>query len=74
MLTAARIIGDRIALDVPARRLDLLIDEQEMALRLAALAPVLAARERPSRGFARLYDQHVNQADDGADLDFLTGD
>lgn len=66
--------GDRIALDVPARRLDLLIDEAEMARRLEALRPAMAARARPRRGFARLYDEHVNQADEGADLDFLTGD
>ena len=66
--------GDRIALDVPARRLDLLVDEAEMASRLAALQPTLAARRRPSRGFAKLYDDHVNQADEGADLDFLADD
>ena len=66
--------GDRIALDVPARRLDLLVDEAEMASRLAALQPALAARRRPSRGFAKLYDDHVNQADEGADLDFLADD
>ena len=66
--------GDRIALDVPARRLDLLIDTTEMAQRLAALAPIMAERQPPPRGFARLYHDHVMQADDGGDLDFLIGD
>ena len=64
--------GDRIALDVPARRLDLLIEPDEMAARMAAVQAALAARPRPSRGFAKLYDDHVTQADDGADLDFLS--
>ncbi len=66
--------GDRISLDVPARRLDLLVDEAELDRRLAEFRPVLAARPLPKRGYARLYQDHVLQADDGADLDFLIGD
>jgi dihydroxy-acid dehydratase len=60
--------GDRIRLDVPARRLDLLIDAAELAERLRLLPP---RAEAPARGYARLYDLHVLQADEGADFDFL---
>jgi dihydroxy-acid dehydratase len=60
--------GDLIRLDVPARRLDLLVDDGEIDRRFAALAPAAAA---PARGYARLYDRHVLQADEGCDFDFL---
>ena len=63
--------GDRIRLDVPARRLDLLIDAAEMAARLAALP---GDRASPPRGYARLFDRHVLQADEGVDFDFLRGE
>ena len=62
--------GDRIRLDVPARRLDLLIDPAELAERMRSLAAPAAG---PARGYARLYDRHVLQADEGADFDFLSG-
>jgi dihydroxy-acid dehydratase len=61
--------GDLIQLDVPGRRIDLLVDEAELAARRAALAP---AEAPPSRGYARLHEMHVLQADGGCDLDFLT--
>jgi dihydroxy-acid dehydratase len=60
--------GDRIRLDVPARRLDLLIDGAELAERLRLLPP---RAEAPARGYARLYDLHVLQADEGTDFGFL---
>jgi dihydroxy-acid dehydratase len=60
--------GDRIRLDVPNRRLELLVGTEELAARMAALPPAPSA---PDRGYARLYDQHVTQADDGLDFDFL---
>jgi len=60
--------GDIIRLDVAARHVDLLVDEAELDRRSAALAPVA---ERPARGYARLYHDHVMQADDGCDFDFL---
>jgi dihydroxy-acid dehydratase len=63
--------GDRIRLDVPARRLDLLVDEAEIASRLRDLPPRPAA---PDRGYARLFDRHVLQADEGTDFDFLRGE
>jgi len=62
--------GDRIRLDVPARRIELLIEPEELDRRMAALP---APAPSPARGYARLYDQHVLQADEGADFDFLTG-
>jgi len=63
--------GDPVRLDVPARRLDLLVKEVELARRRAA-APAPAAP--PGRGYARLFVQSVLQADQGCDFDFLLGD
>jgi L-arabonate dehydrase len=61
--------GDVIELDVPARRLHLDVSDAELAARKAAwIAP-----EAPKRGYYRLYVEHVQQADKGADLDFLVG-
>jgi len=60
--------GDRIRLSVRERRIDLLIDEREMQKRKAAWRPPV---EAPKRGYARLYMQHVMQAEHGCDFDFL---
>jgi dihydroxy-acid dehydratase len=62
--------GDQITLDVPARRLHLHIDDEELARRMAALRPRPA---HATRGYAKLYIDHVMQADRGADFDFLVG-
>lgn len=62
--------GDLIRLDVSARRLDLLVDDAELERRRAAWRPPQPPAER---GWVRLYSEHVLQADQGADLDFLTG-
>src|SRR5215468_428181 len=61
--------GDMIALDVPNRSLQLLLEQQEIDPRLKAWK----APELPSGGYKRLYVTHVNQADEGCDLDFLVG-
>jgi dihydroxy-acid dehydratase len=61
--------GDIIELDVPARRLHLEVSDAELAKRRAAWT----APELPKRGYYRLYVEHVQQADKGADLDFLVG-
>jgi len=62
--------GDLIELDVPRRRLHLHIGDEELARRLAAWqAPTPAL----TSGYWKLYIDHVLQADEGADLDFLVG-
>jgi dihydroxy-acid dehydratase len=64
--------GDEISLDGPNRRLELLVSPDELAARADAWK-----QERPppkySRGYYQLYVQHVMQADQGCDLDFLVG-
>ncbi|MDB5366069.1 MAG: Dihydroxy-acid dehydratase [Rhodospirillales bacterium] len=60
--------GDRIALDVPARTLDLLVDAAELARRASELPPPQPA---PARGYAKLFHDTVLQADQGCDFDFL---
>ncbi|WP_433499449.1 IlvD/Edd family dehydratase [Sphaerimonospora sp. CA-214678] len=62
--------GDPVRLDVPARRLDLLVDDAELERRRAAWQPPKPVADR---GWVRLYGEHVLQADRGADLDFLIG-
>jgi dihydroxyacid dehydratase/phosphogluconate dehydratase len=62
--------GDRIRLDVEARALDALLDEAELARRRAAWTPPAG---RDARGYGRLYENHVLQANDGCGLDFLRG-
>ncbi|GAA2645324.1 IlvD/Edd family dehydratase [Nonomuraea recticatena] len=61
--------GDPIVLDVPARRLDIDLPQRELSLR----TPVTTGFAEPARGWQRLYIDHVLQADQGADLDFLVG-
>jgi dihydroxy-acid dehydratase len=61
--------GDRIRLSLRERRLDLLVDEPELARRRAGLR----ATAVPERGYRRLYAEQVLQADEGCDLAFLRG-
>ena len=62
--------GDQIALDVSSRSLDLLVDPSELAARRASWTP----RPRPaSRGYEQLFSEHVTQANEGCDFDFLAG-
>ena len=60
--------GDSIRLAVAERRLDLLISEQEMSSRWSRWSPPPTEH---LRGYPRLYAEHVLQADQGCDLDFL---
>ena len=61
--------GDRIRLSVKDRKLDLLVSDAEMNKRREGFqTPPL-----PPRGYARLYNQHILQADGGCDFDFLRG-
>jgi L-arabonate dehydrase len=62
--------GDMIELDVHAKRIHLDVSDEELAKRRKNWAqPELAA----NRGYVNLYVKHVQQADKGADLDFLVG-
>jgi dihydroxy-acid dehydratase len=60
--------GDRIKLSVSQRRLDLLVDDAELGRRRAAWHPPGVT---PRRGYAKLYMDHVLQAEHGCDFDFL---
>jgi dihydroxy-acid dehydratase len=60
--------GDEIVLDTEARRLDLLVSEEELARRRAAWH---APAARPARGYRRLFGERVLQAPEGCDFDFL---
>jgi dihydroxy-acid dehydratase len=64
--------GDLISLDVAARRLEVDVPDAELAAREPSPAAV-AGYAHPTRGWERLYVEHVLQADTGADLDFLRG-
>jgi L-arabonate dehydrase len=63
--------GDMIELDVDGRTLRLDVSDDELAARKAAWKAPLPVV--PPGGYAQLYIQHVQQADQGADLDFLVG-
>jgi dihydroxy-acid dehydratase len=60
--------GDRIGLSVRERRIDLLVHEDELQKRKAAWRPPVTP---PARGYAKLYMDHVLQAEHGCDFDFL---
>ncbi len=60
--------GDRITLDVPARRLTLDVDDEELERRRAQWTP---PAPRYERGYGALYTEHITQADEGCDFDFL---
>jgi L-arabonate dehydrase len=62
--------GDEIELDVPRRTLSLRVDEAELARRKAAWTP---RTPHFTRGYGRLFLEHVLQANEGCDFDFLRG-
>lgn len=62
--------GDEIELDVQQRRIHWHVDEQEIAARRAAWTPPEAPWQR---GYQALFAQHVTQAHEGCDFDFLSG-
>jgi dihydroxy-acid dehydratase len=63
--------GDRVRLDLPARRLDMLVDQAEIDRRRAAW---VAPAPRYERGYGWMFLRHVSQADAGCDFDFLRTD
>jgi len=60
--------GDIVRMDLPNRRLDMLVAEDEIARRRAAWTP---PAPRFERGWGWMYSKHVTQADKGCDFDFL---
>jgi len=62
--------GDLIELDVERRRLQLLIDDAEMMKRKRAWK---APARKFERGYGALFSQHIRQANEGCDFDFLEG-
>lgn len=63
--------GDIVRLDLPKRRLDMLVAEDELARRRSAWTP---PPPRFERGWGWMYSKHVTQADKGCDFDFLERD
>jgi dihydroxy-acid dehydratase len=60
--------GDMIELDIPARTLNMVVDEAELARRRAAWTP---PPPRYQRGYGWMFAHHIEQADQGCDFDFL---
>ncbi|HAC47886.1 MAG TPA: dihydroxy-acid dehydratase, partial [Sulfitobacter sp.] len=61
--------GDIVRMDLEARTLDMLVDEDELAARRAAWK---APEPRFERGWGYMFQRHVGQADQGCDFDYLT--
>jgi dihydroxy-acid dehydratase len=63
-----RISDDAIEVDVAARTINLVVSDQEMARRKAAWTP---PPPRYERGYGAMFSEHIGQADEGCDFDFL---
>jgi dihydroxy-acid dehydratase len=62
--------GDEIEIDVDKRRIHLAVGEEELNRRRAAWTP---PPPRYQRGYGAMFSQHIGQADEGCDFDFLEG-
>jgi len=62
--------GDLVELDVDARKLNMLVDDQELSRRRTAWHPKEGIYPR---GYGKLFMQHIRQANEGCDFDFLEG-
>jgi dihydroxy-acid dehydratase len=62
--------GDIVELDVPARKLNLKVSDEELQKRRAAWRPKSRKFER---GYGKLFSEHIRQANEGCDFDFLEG-
>jgi dihydroxy-acid dehydratase len=60
--------GDTISVDIPARSIRLDVPDEELSRRRAAMEP---APRRYERGYGWMFSQHIRQADEGCDFDFL---
>ncbi len=60
--------GDRIAVDVPERKISLLVSDEELAVRRAGL---VEPRPHDLRGYGWMFARHISQANEGCDFDFL---
>jgi dihydroxy-acid dehydratase len=62
--------GDIIELDVAARKLEMHVSDEELAKRRAAWTP---PKPQFPRGYGQMFSQHIKQANEGCDFDFLEG-
>jgi dihydroxy-acid dehydratase len=62
--------GDEIEIDVANRRIHLHVDDSELARRRAAWQP---PPPKYARGYGAMFSEHIGQADEGCDFDFLRG-
>jgi dihydroxy-acid dehydratase len=62
--------GDEISIDVPARRIELRVDDAELARRRSSWQ---RPKRRYLRGYGSMFSEHVGQAHEGCDFDFLKG-
>jgi dihydroxy-acid dehydratase len=62
--------GDEIEIDVEQRRIHLHVSDEELARRKAAWTP---PPPRYPRGYGAMFSEHIGQADEGCDFDFLQG-
>ena len=62
--------GDQVRLDVPSRTLEVLVSEEELEKRRATLPP--PPKTDDLRGYQKLFMEHVQQADEGCDFDFMS--
>ena len=61
--------GDLISIDIPARKLNMLVDDEELERRRAQWK---APEPKFERGYGWMFSQHISQADQGCDFDYLT--
>jgi dihydroxy-acid dehydratase len=62
--------GDIVAIDVAERKLDMRVSEAELTSRRAAMKP---REPYYVRGYGQMFSNHIRQADEGCDFDFLEG-
>jgi len=61
--------GDLVSIDIPARTLNMLVEEDELERRRAGWT---VPKPKFERGYGWMFSQHISQADQGCDFDYLT--